>query len=118
MAAKLNNVLIETENAELFDEIEAEEDLNRQHLHERVMAILEECHGMETVDNDQEAITKVDQSNGETLLAWISISEQFLRQALDNDGLDEIVTCLMFIMFSPVVGARVQDENKKALVVD
>ena len=117
MAAKLYNCLFETEGADLFVEIEAEEGLNRQHLLERVVAILEDRHGMETVDNDQGDMTKVDHSDGATLLAWLSISGQSSRQALDDDGLDEILTCLVFMLFPPVVETSVQDENKKALAL-
>ena len=69
MAAKLYNVRFETEGADLFIEMEAEEGLNRQHLLERVVAILEDRHGMKTVENDQGEMTRVEQSDGATLMA-------------------------------------------------
>ena len=117
MTTKLYNVRFETEGADLFVEMEAEEELNRQHLLQRVVAILEDRHGMETIDNDKGEMTRVDHSDGAALLAWLSISGQSSRQALDDDGLDEILTCLVFMLFPPVVETSVQDENKKALAL-
>ena len=114
MAAKLYNVRFETEGADLFVEMEAEEGFNRQHLLERVVAILEDRHGMETVNNDQGEMTRVGHSDGAELLAWLSISGQFSRQALDDDGLDEILTCLVFMLFPPVVETSVKDANEPA----
>ena len=117
MAATLYNVRFETEGADLFVELEAQEGLNRQHLLERVVAILEDRHGMETIDNDQGEMTRVDHSDGSTLLAWLSISGQSTRQALDDDGLDEILTCLVFMLFPPVVETSVVSENKPAMAL-
>ena len=117
MAAKLYNVRFETEGADLFVEMEAQEGLNRQHLLERVVAILEDRHGTETVENDQGEMTKVDHNDGAGLLAWLSISGQASRQALDDDGLDEILTCLVFMLFPPVVETSVRDENSQAMAL-
>ena len=55
------------------------------------------------IDNDEGEMTRVDHSDGSALLAWLSISGQSSRQALDDDGLDEILTCLVFMLFPPVV---------------
>ena len=76
MTTKLYNVRFETEGADLFVELEAEAELNRQHLLERVVAILEDRHGIETIDSTQGEITRVDHSDGSTLRAWLSISGQ------------------------------------------
>jgi len=117
MTAKLYNVRFETEGADLFVEMEAEEGLNRQHLLEKVVAILEDRHGMETIDNDQGEMTRVDHSDGSALLAWLSISGQSSRQALDDDGLDEILTCLVFMLFPPVVETSVTGQNSPAMAL-
>ncbi len=117
MTAKLYSVRFETEGADLFVEMEAEEGLNRQHLLEKVVAILEDRHGMETIDNDQGEMTRVDHSDGSALLAWLSISGQSSRQALDDDGLDEILTCLVFMLFPPVVETSVTGQNSPAMAL-
>ena len=117
MTTKLYYVRFETEGADLFVELLAEPELNRQHLLEKVVAILEDRHGMETTEHDQGQMTKVDHSDGATLMAWLSISGQSSRQALDDDGLDEILTCLVFMLFPPVVETTVISENSQALAL-
>ena len=117
MTTKLYSVRFETEGAELFVELQAESGLNRQHLLEKVVAILEDRHGIETIDSSQGEITRVDHSDGSALSAWLSISGQSARQALDDDGLDEILTCLVFMLFPPVVETSVISENNPALVL-
>ena len=49
MIQQLYSVRFETEGADLFVELEAEADLNRQNLLTRVVAILEDRHGIETI---------------------------------------------------------------------
>ena len=117
MTTKLYNVRFETEGADLFVELEAEAELNRQHLLERVVAILEDRHGIETIDSTQGEMTRVDHSDGSALSAWLSISGQSARQALDDDGLDEILTCLVFMLFPPVVETSVVNNNSPALAL-
>ena len=117
MATKLYNVRFETEGADLFVGLEAEEGLNRQHLLEKVVAILEDRHGIETIDSIQGEMTRVDHSDGSALTAWLSISGQASRQALDDDGLDEILTCLAFLLFPPVVETSVVSDNSPALAL-
>ena len=117
MATKLYNVRFETEGADLFVELEAAAGLNRQHLLEKVVAILEDRHGIETVDSTQGETTRVGHSDGSTLTAWLSISGQSSRQALDDDGLDEILTCLAFMLFPPIVEISVVSDNSPALVL-
>ena len=46
MATKLYNVRFETEGADLFVELEAAAGLNRQHLLEKVVVILEDRHDL------------------------------------------------------------------------
>ena len=117
MVSKLYNVRFETEGADLFVELQAEEGLNRQLLLERVVAILEDRHGMETIDNTLGEVTRVVHSDGSTLLAWLSISGQSTCQALDDDGLDEILTCLAFLLFPPVVETSVACENNPTMAL-
>ena len=52
MSQKRYSVRFETEGADLFVELEGEADLNRQHLLARVVAILEDRHGMEAIPSD------------------------------------------------------------------
>ena len=75
---------------------------------------MEDLHGIETVDDDQGEMTQVDKSDGVTLMVWLSISGQFSQQVLDNDGLAEILTCLVFILFPSIVGTTVKSENNPA----
>ena len=117
MATKVYNVRFETEGADLFVEMNVEAGLNRQHLLEKVVAILEDRHDIETINTEQGEMTRVDHSDGPALLAWLSISGQTSRQALDDDGLDEIMTCLVFMLFPPVVETSVASENNRNLVL-
>ena len=97
------NVRFEADGADLFVELHSNDDLNRLHLLEQVMAILEDRHGLEIQTSEQGDVTRVEHSDGSELLAWLSIAEDNARQALDDDGLDEILTCLAFLVFPPVV---------------
>jgi len=97
------NVRFEADGADLFVELHSNDDLNRLHLLEQVMAILEDRHGIEIKTGEQGEVTRVEHSDGSELLAWLSIAEESSRQALDDDGLDEILTCLAFLVFPPVV---------------
>ncbi len=97
------NVRFEADGADLFVELHSNDNLNRMHLLERVMAILEDRHGIEIKSSEQGDITRVQHSDGSELLAWLSIADENARQALDDDGLDEILTCLAFLVFPPVV---------------
>jgi hypothetical protein len=72
---------------------------------------------METIDNTHGEVTRVVHSDGSTLLAWLSISGQSTCQALDDDGLDEILTCLAFLLFPPVVETSVVSDNSPALAL-
>ena len=96
-------VRFETDGADLFVELHANDALNRQHLLERVVAILEDRHGLSVREHDNGAMTEVVHSDGSTLLAWLSISGDSSRQSLDDEGLDEILTCLAFLAYPPVV---------------
>ena len=111
------SIRFETEGADLFVELEAEADLNRQNLLTRVVAILEDRHGIETIPSiDREGeVTRVIHSDGSTLLAWLCISGNNTRQALDDDGLDEILTCLAFLLFPPVVETSVASRDSLAM---
>ena len=96
-------VRFEADGADLFVELLSNDSLNRQQLLERVLAILEDRHGMEERDHANGVMTEVVHSDGSTLLAWLSISGETTRQPLDDEGLDEILTCLAFLAFPPVV---------------
>ena len=96
-------VRFETDGADLFVELHAADTLNRQQLLERVLAILEDRHGMSVRNDETGAMTEVVHSDGSTLLAWLSISGDSRRQSLDDEGLDEILTCLAFLAYPPVV---------------
>ena len=119
MIQKLYSVRFETEGADLFVELESEPGLNRQHLLARVVAILEDRHGMETIPckNHEGELTRVIHSDGSTLLAWLCIYGDNTRQALDDDGLDEILTCLAFLLFPPVVETSVANGNSLAMAL-
>ena len=119
MTQKHYSVRFETEGADLFVELESESGLNRQHLLERVVAILEDRHGMETIHTAENhgEMTRVIHSDGSTLLAWLSISGDNCRQALDDDGLDEILTCLAFLLFPPLVETSVTNGNNPAMAL-
>ena len=119
MFPKRYSVRFETEGADLFIELEGQEGLNRQHLLARVVAILEDRHGMETIPNSHRKgeVTRVIHSDGSNLLAWLCISGDNTRQALDDDGLDEILTCLAFLLFPPVVETSVVNGNSHAIVL-
>lgn len=96
-------VRFETDGADLFVELHAADTLNRQQLLERVVAILEDRHGTTVRNDGNGASTEVVHSDGSTLLAWLSISGESARQSLDDEGLDEILTCLAFLAFPPEV---------------
>ena len=110
-------VRFEADGADLFVELLSNDTLNRQQLLERVLAILEDRHGMEERDHANGVMTQVVHSDGSTLLAWLSISGETNRQPLDDEGLDEILTCLAFLAFPPVVELtqRAQDGSVTAL---
>ncbi|RZO10039.1 hypothetical protein [Synechococcus sp. UW105] len=103
MEARCYCVRFEADGADLFVELHAQDTLNRQHVLERVVAILEDRHGIAVSQNELGAMTRVVHSDGSTLLAWLSISGNSIRQSLDDEGLDEILTCLAFLAFPPVV---------------
>jgi len=119
MTQQLYSVRFETEGADLFVELEAEAGLNRQHLLARVVATLEDRHGMETIPSSERLgeVTRVIHSDGSTLLAWLCISGNNTRQALDDDGLDEILTCLAFLLFPPVVETSVASRDSLAMAL-
>lgn len=96
-------VRFEADGADLFVELLSQDRFNRQQLLERVLAILEDRHGMEEREHANGVVTEVVHSDGSTLLAWLSISGTTTRQPLDDEGLDEILTCLAFLAFPPVV---------------
>ena len=110
-------VRFEADGADLFVELLSNDTLNRQQLLERVLAILEDRHGMEERDHANGVMTQVVHSDGSTLLAWLSIAGETNRQPLDDEGLDEILTCLAFLAFPPVVELtqRGQDGSVTAL---
>ena len=56
-------------------------------------------------------------SDESTLLAWLCISGNNTRQALDDDGLDEILTCLAFLLFPPVVETIVASRDSLAMAL-
>ena len=103
MDTRSYGVRFEADGADLFVELLSTDSLNRQQLLERVLAILEDRHGMDVLDQDEGAVTQVVHSDGSTLLAWLSISGETTRQSLDDEGLDEILTCLAFLAYPPVV---------------
>lgn len=119
MSQKRYSVRFETEGADLFVELEGEAGLNRQHLLAKVVAILEDRHGMETIPSNNRTgeVTRVIHSDGSTLLAWLCISGDNSRQALDDDGLDEILTCLAFLLFPPVVETSVASGDSRSMVL-
>ena len=84
-------VRFEADGADLFVELLSNDSLNRQQLLERVLAILEDRHGMEERDHANGVMTQVVHSDGSTLLAWLSIAGETNRQPLDDEGLDVVV---------------------------
>ena len=74
---------------------------------------------METIPSSERLgeVTRVIHSDGSTLLAWLCISGNNTRQALDDDGLDEILTCLAFLLFPPVVETSVASRDSLAMAL-